>query len=248
MLVGDDVPLDERRRDELIERFEVRHHPGTTGAVAATRTTRTSSTRSSPTRTRSCSGRRRASGRRTNVASSSATARQVAQGESVHVRNPHHAAALRWLRAAPAPQPPGHDPLGARKDVRPRTRRDGPDAADRRGCDGEWRCGRCRSRGAEQRAERGRTADATFAALTRKSASRRRQARPGSTADAVARALTRRNASTPPIAAPRPARPDSPAQPTVCARSRSGVDRPARRRARAARRRAASGRAARSPS
>jgi hypothetical protein len=35
VLIGDDVPLDERRRDELIERFEVRHHPGTTGAVAA---------------------------------------------------------------------------------------------------------------------------------------------------------------------------------------------------------------------
>jgi hypothetical protein len=35
VLIGDDVPIDERRRDELIERFEVRHHPGTTGAVAA---------------------------------------------------------------------------------------------------------------------------------------------------------------------------------------------------------------------
>jgi GT2 family glycosyltransferase len=35
VLLGDDVPIDERARDELIERFEVRHHPGTTGAVAA---------------------------------------------------------------------------------------------------------------------------------------------------------------------------------------------------------------------
>jgi hypothetical protein len=35
VLVGDDVPIDERRRDELIERFEVRHHPGATGAIAA---------------------------------------------------------------------------------------------------------------------------------------------------------------------------------------------------------------------
>ena len=36
VLLGDDVPLDERARDEVIERFEVRHHPGPTGAVAAT--------------------------------------------------------------------------------------------------------------------------------------------------------------------------------------------------------------------
>jgi hypothetical protein len=35
VLVGDDVPIDERARDELIERFEVRHHTGPTGAVAA---------------------------------------------------------------------------------------------------------------------------------------------------------------------------------------------------------------------
>src|SRR6266508_2574931 len=34
--IGDDVPIDERARDERIERFEVRHHPGTTGAVATT--------------------------------------------------------------------------------------------------------------------------------------------------------------------------------------------------------------------
>ena len=32
VLLGDDVPLDERARDEVIERFEVRHHPGTTTA------------------------------------------------------------------------------------------------------------------------------------------------------------------------------------------------------------------------
>src|SRR3954466_6017301 len=32
VLLGDDVPLDERARDEVIERFEVRHHPGATSA------------------------------------------------------------------------------------------------------------------------------------------------------------------------------------------------------------------------
>ena len=32
VLLGDDVPLDERLRDEVIERFEVRHHPGATSA------------------------------------------------------------------------------------------------------------------------------------------------------------------------------------------------------------------------
>jgi hypothetical protein len=36
VLIADDVPIDDRARDELIERFEVRHHPGPTGAVAAT--------------------------------------------------------------------------------------------------------------------------------------------------------------------------------------------------------------------
>ena len=36
VLLGDDVPIDERARDELIERYEVSHHPGPTGAVAAT--------------------------------------------------------------------------------------------------------------------------------------------------------------------------------------------------------------------
>ena len=35
VLLGDDVPIDERARDEIIERFEVRHHPGPSGAVAA---------------------------------------------------------------------------------------------------------------------------------------------------------------------------------------------------------------------
>ena len=36
VLSATSCPIDERVRDELIERFEVRHHPGTTGAVAAT--------------------------------------------------------------------------------------------------------------------------------------------------------------------------------------------------------------------
>ena len=35
VLIGDDVPVDEQARDELIERFEVRHHEGATGAVPA---------------------------------------------------------------------------------------------------------------------------------------------------------------------------------------------------------------------
>jgi hypothetical protein len=34
VLLGDDVPLDERAREEVIERFEVRHHPGATSAPA----------------------------------------------------------------------------------------------------------------------------------------------------------------------------------------------------------------------
>jgi len=34
VLIGDDLPIDERARDELIERFEVRHHPGATSAPA----------------------------------------------------------------------------------------------------------------------------------------------------------------------------------------------------------------------
>jgi hypothetical protein len=36
VLLGDEVPIDERSREDLVERFEVRHHPGTSGAVAAT--------------------------------------------------------------------------------------------------------------------------------------------------------------------------------------------------------------------
>src|SRR5436853_7943841 len=36
VLLGDELPIDERVRDELIERFEVRHPPGPPGAVAAT--------------------------------------------------------------------------------------------------------------------------------------------------------------------------------------------------------------------
>jgi hypothetical protein len=35
VLLGDDVPVDESARDELVERFEVRHHPGSSGAVDA---------------------------------------------------------------------------------------------------------------------------------------------------------------------------------------------------------------------
>lgn len=35
ILIGDEVPIDERAREEAVERFEVRHHPGTSGAVAA---------------------------------------------------------------------------------------------------------------------------------------------------------------------------------------------------------------------
>ena len=34
VLLGDELPIDERVRDELIERFEVRHHPGATSAPA----------------------------------------------------------------------------------------------------------------------------------------------------------------------------------------------------------------------
>lgn len=35
VLVADDVPIDESNRDELIERFEARHHPGASGAIVA---------------------------------------------------------------------------------------------------------------------------------------------------------------------------------------------------------------------
>lgn len=35
VLLGDEVPVDEQARDELVQRFEVRHHGGPTGAVPA---------------------------------------------------------------------------------------------------------------------------------------------------------------------------------------------------------------------
>jgi len=35
VLVADEVPLDEARRDELMERFQVRYHPGGAGSIAA---------------------------------------------------------------------------------------------------------------------------------------------------------------------------------------------------------------------
>jgi hypothetical protein len=35
VLVSDEAPIDETRRDETIERFEARHHPGASGAIAA---------------------------------------------------------------------------------------------------------------------------------------------------------------------------------------------------------------------
>jgi GT2 family glycosyltransferase len=35
VLIADDTPLDEAVRDELLERFQARHHPGASGAVAA---------------------------------------------------------------------------------------------------------------------------------------------------------------------------------------------------------------------
>src|ERR1700686_490108 len=33
VLISDEVPVDEHRRDELLEAFQVRHHPGTTTAA-----------------------------------------------------------------------------------------------------------------------------------------------------------------------------------------------------------------------
>lgn len=36
ILVTDESPIDETARDEAIERFEARHHPGASGAIAAT--------------------------------------------------------------------------------------------------------------------------------------------------------------------------------------------------------------------
>lgn len=35
VLVSDAAPIDETARDEVIERFEARHHPGASGAIAA---------------------------------------------------------------------------------------------------------------------------------------------------------------------------------------------------------------------
>jgi len=35
VLISDESPIEEHVRDELIERFQVRHHPGTSGAIAA---------------------------------------------------------------------------------------------------------------------------------------------------------------------------------------------------------------------
>lgn len=35
VLVADEVPVDETSRDEAVERFEARYHPGATGAIAA---------------------------------------------------------------------------------------------------------------------------------------------------------------------------------------------------------------------
>ena len=33
VLVADDLPIDEPRRDELLERFQVRYHPGTSHSI-----------------------------------------------------------------------------------------------------------------------------------------------------------------------------------------------------------------------
>jgi hypothetical protein len=35
VLVSEEVPVEEHVRDELIERFQARHHPGASGAIAA---------------------------------------------------------------------------------------------------------------------------------------------------------------------------------------------------------------------
>src|SRR6266702_4627139 len=35
VLISEQSPIEEHVRDELIERFQVRHHPGTSGAIAA---------------------------------------------------------------------------------------------------------------------------------------------------------------------------------------------------------------------
>jgi hypothetical protein len=34
--ISDDVPIDEDRRDEVLERFQTHYHPGSTGSVSAT--------------------------------------------------------------------------------------------------------------------------------------------------------------------------------------------------------------------
>ncbi len=34
VLVADDLPIDEPQRDELLERFQVRYHPGTSQSIA----------------------------------------------------------------------------------------------------------------------------------------------------------------------------------------------------------------------
>jgi hypothetical protein len=35
VLISDELPVEEHVRDELIERFQTRHHPGASGAIAA---------------------------------------------------------------------------------------------------------------------------------------------------------------------------------------------------------------------
>ena len=67
VLISEESPLDEHRRDELIERFQVAFHQGWRD-LSATMTSTTRKTSSSPTRTRSksCSDRR-ALGSRTQL-------------------------------------------------------------------------------------------------------------------------------------------------------------------------------------
>jgi hypothetical protein len=36
VLISEEVPVEEHVRDELIERFQARHHPGASGAIART--------------------------------------------------------------------------------------------------------------------------------------------------------------------------------------------------------------------
>jgi hypothetical protein len=35
VLISDELPVEEHVRDELLERFQARHHPGASGAIAA---------------------------------------------------------------------------------------------------------------------------------------------------------------------------------------------------------------------